>query len=157
LVALSVWIGGLIVIIGAVIPAVFNSVGMESGGRLLTRVFDGYNRLTAAAIAILITAGSWRIWYGVGHEMKVHRLELALLTLMIAVAALIAVWLGPASVTLQEQAFAASDEAAKKAAYDAFFRTHTLVRGLYLLNLGLGLALLTVKVRGWMQDGKAGA
>jgi hypothetical protein len=42
-------------------------------------------------------------------------------------------------------------------AYDAFFRTHTAVRGLYLLNVGLGIALIAVKVRAWtgLSGGKA--
>ena len=155
LVALSVWIGGLVAIVGAVIPAVFNSLGMEPGGRLLTRVFDGYNRLTAGAITILTVAGAWRIWQGAQHpEARISRLELILLTVMVAVAAVIALWLGPASVSLQEVAFAAQGEAAKKAAYETFFRTHTLVRGLYLLNLGLGIALLAVKVHTWTDQGK---
>jgi uncharacterized membrane protein len=158
LIALAVWIGGLIVIIGAVIPAVFNAVGMEPGGRLLTRIFDGYNRLTAVAIVILMAAGVWRIRLGLRDpEAGLRRFEVGLLTLMIVIAALIALWLGPASVTLQEQAFTAQDEAAKKAAYDSFFRTHTLVRRLYLLNLALGCVLLTVKVNGWVGSSKTRA
>jgi hypothetical protein len=64
---------------------------------------------------------------------------------MIAMAALIILVLGPMSVTLQEQAFAAQGEAAKKEAYDAFFRTHMIVRALYVVNLGFGIALLAVK------------
>ena len=152
LAALAAWTGGLVVIVGAVIPAVFNTFGMEPGGRFLTRVFDGYNRITAGAIVILVGAAGWRTWRtrnGAGR-VEVTRPELALLSLMILVAASIILWLGPWSVTLQEQAFAAQGEEAKKAAYGAFFRTHSLVRGLYLVNLGLGIALMAVKIRGWM-------
>jgi len=152
LVALAAWTGGLLVIVGAVIPAVFNAFGMEPGGRFLTRVFDGYNRITIAAIVILVAASGWRTWnvhtWSGGNRMG--RPELVLLCLMILVATSIILWLGPWSVTLQEEAFAAQGEEAKKAAYDAFFRTHTLVRGLYLVNLGLGIALVAVKVRGWL-------
>ena len=44
--ALGVWVGGLIVLVGAVIPAVFNTFGgQESGGFFLTKAFEGYNRL----------------------------------------------------------------------------------------------------------------
>lgn len=152
LVALATWIGGLIVIVGAVIPAVFNSFGMEQGGRFLTRVFDGYNRATVAAILILIASSALRIWAvrrGGWSGAGVGRSEGLLLTAMILVAALIILVLGPQSVVLQEEAFAVKEEAAKKAAYAAFFRTHTAVRGLYVLNLGLGIALLSVKVRQW--------
>lgn len=150
-VALAVWVGGLIVIIGAVIPAVFNSFGMEPGGRFLTRVFDGYNRLTVAAILVLSGTTGWRVRQSRTDgdsgpvANRVSRTEGILLSLMIALAALIILVLGPASVTLQEQAFAAQGEAAKKAAYDAFFRTHMIVRTLYVVNLGLGIGLLAVK------------
>lgn len=164
LVALAVWIGGLVVIIATVIPAVFNSFGMEPGGRFLTRVFAGYNRLTAAAIVMLVSASAWRVWASTGMAsiggesgMAVRRPEGLLLTVMVIVAALIGLVLGPASVALQEQAFAAEGEVAKQAAYAAFFRTHAVVRGLYVVNLGLGIALLAVKVRGWMSHGKAAA
>jgi hypothetical protein len=161
LTALAVWVGGLAVIVGAVIPAVFNSFGMEPGGRFLTRVFDGYNRLTGGAIVILVVATGWRVWSAsrgsvdLSAASMVTRPELALLSTMILVAGLIILWLGPWSVMLQEQAFTTQGEEAKKAAYGAFFRTHTLVRGLYLLNLGLGIALMAVKVRGWMGNVKA--
>jgi uncharacterized membrane protein len=159
LLALSIWIGGLVVIVAAVIPAVFNSFGMEPGGRFLTLVFDGYNRLTAAAILILTTASGWRAWQtwreggGSGRwpAAALPRLELALLSVMILIAVLIIMVLGPESVTLQERAFAVQDEAAKKAAYAAFFQTHTVVRGLYLLNLVLGIVLLAVKARSWIR------
>ena len=152
LVALSIWIGGLVVIIGSVIPAVFNSFGMEPGGRFLTRVFEGYNRLVVLAIVILVGATAWRFWASLrGDRMDaaVSRSECVLLTVMIGVASLIGLVLGPESVTLQEQAFATQGEVARKAAYEAFFRTHTVVRGLYLLNVGLGIALLVEKVRTW--------
>lgn len=158
LAALAVWVGGLVVIVGAVIPAVFNSFGMEPGGRFLTRVFDGYNRLTAGAIVILVTTAGWRTWNARRSsvdgpaDMAVTRPEVVLLSTMVLVASLIILWLGPWSVTLQEQAFATQGEEAKKTAYSAFFRTHTLVRGLYLLNCGLGIALMAVKIRDWMSN-----
>src|SRR5436853_4792935 len=150
LVALSIWIGGLVVIIGSVIPAVFNSFGMETGGRFLTRVFEGYNRLVTLASVGLVSSALWRFWLssrGDRMDASVSRSEWALLTVMIGVAGFMMLVLCPKSVTLQEQAFAIQSEAARKASYEAFFRAHTVVRGLYLLNLGLGIALLVVKVR----------
>lgn len=151
LVALATWVGGLVVIISAVIPAVFNSFGMELGGRFLTRVFDGYNRAVAAAILVLVGAAAWRMWVHRGSDTAVSRPELLLLVTMILLAAAIGLVLGPESVRLQERAFAAPDEAAKRAAMEAFFRSHMVVRGLYLLNLGLGIALLAVKLNHWMR------
>lgn len=157
--ALSIWIGGLVVIVASVIPAVFNSFSMEQGGRFLARVFDGYNRLTAAAAVILVSTAVWRLRAarsagpsdlgGPAHRRRLSRSEAVLLTAMLIVAALIAFVFGPQSVALQQQAFETQGEAAKKAAYDAFFRIHLVVRGLYLLNLGVAIALLAVKVTRW--------
>lgn len=160
LLALAIWVGGLLAIIIAVIPAVFNSLGMEPGGRLLTRVFAGYNRLVGLAIAGLLTGMGLRLWAQVRAVAPgaVHRsaaggaigwMESGLFAAMVGVAALISFGLGPEAARLQEQAFAAPDDAAKKAAYEAFFRSHTVVRGLYFVNLALGIALLAVKVRRW--------
>ncbi len=151
-IALALWVGGLVVIIGAVIPAVFNA-GMETGGRLLTKVFDGYNRLVLGAIVLLISATAWRLWasrQGAVSGSEVGRPEMILLTLMIGIFTVITLWLGPDSVALQEQAFAAKGEAAKKAAYGTFFRSHLIVRGLYVTNLVLGIGLLGVKVKQWI-------
>lgn len=156
LVALATWTGGLLVIVGAVIPAVFNSFGMEPGGRFLTRVFDGYNRMTVGAMAVLAASAAVRLWAerrGWMPGTAPGRAEMALLTAMVAVGALIILVLGPEAVALQETAFASRDEGARKLAYDAFFHTHRMVRGLYVLNLGLGIALLAVKVGGWTGSG----
>lgn len=158
LLALGILIGGLIVIIAVVIPAVFNSFGMEPGGRFLTRVFDGYNRTVGAAIVILIGTAAWQIRIGAqgsGPSSVVSRSELILLTLMAGVALLISFVFGPASVTLQERAFAAQGEVARKAAYEAFFRSHAVVRGLYLLNLGFAIVLLVMKARRALEQVRA--
>ncbi|MDA2912141.1 hypothetical protein MYX04_14575, partial [Nitrospiraceae bacterium AH_259_D15_M11_P09] len=79
--------------------------------------------------------------------------ELTLLGAMIVVVALIVFAIGPELAALQERAFKAQDEATRKAALNDFFRSHTIVRGLYLLNLTLGVLLLGVKVRGWVSQG----
>lgn len=76
---------------------------------------------------------------------------------MVFVAGMIIFVIGPYSITLQEAAFAAQGEVAKKAAYEAFFRIHTVVRGLYLLNLTLGVWLVTIKVNGWLKFQKVPA
>lgn len=154
LLALAVWTGGLIVIIAVVIPATFNSFGMEQGGRFLTRVFKGYDRMVVAAIIVLLSAAALRFWLsrrGVAAAVM-GRPELLILTAMIVVASLIGFVWGPETVGLQERAFTARTEAEKKAAYDAFFRTHSLVRGLYVLNLGLGVGLMAVKIKRWLKS-----
>jgi uncharacterized membrane protein len=154
LLALAIWIGGLVVIIASVIPAVFNSLGMEAGGRFLTRVFHGYNGLIAVCIVALVGSGAWRTWLSTRGGVRaaaLTRTELLVLTAMILVAVLITAGFGPATVQRQEEAFAAQGEAARKAAYEAFFRTHTIVRGLYLLNLGLGIGLTGLKVKTWLK------
>ena len=152
--ALAVWIGGLVVIIGAVIPAVFNSFGMEPGGRFLTRVFDGYNRMVLVAMAAMggtIAVRAWMLRTGGHPDTMPGRTETILFGTMILVAVLIIAVLDPQSVALQEDAFAAKDETARKAAYDAFFRVHMVVRGLYILNLGLGVGLLTLNLKSFLR------
>ena len=153
--ALAIWIGGLVVIIAAVIPAVFNSFGMEPGGRFLTRVFDGYNRTVLVAMAAMGGAIAARAWTVQTEELSraiAGRTETVLFGMMVLVASLIIFVLGPHSITLQEEAFGTKDEQARKIAYDAFFRVHMAVRGLYILNLGLGVWLFIVKLKSFMRN-----
>ena len=152
--ALAVWIGGLVVIIGAVIPAVFNSFGMEPGGRFLTRVFDGYNRMVLVAMAAMggtIAIRAWGQQAGGPSNTLSGRTETILLGTMVLVASLIIFVLGPQSVALQEEAFGTKEESAQKVAYDAFFQIHRIVRGLYIVNLGLGIGLLTLKLKSFLR------
>ncbi len=152
--ALGVWTGGLIVLIAAVIPAVFNTFGgQDAGGLFLTRSFDGYNRLVLAALAFVAAGAGCRTW--MGHRgmpiPPANRSEWALFGVMAVIAAVIVFGLHPKATTLQAKAFAAQGEEARKAAFAAFFRLHWPIRFLYLLNLGLGIALIAVKVRSWIQ------
>lgn len=159
LLAVAVCIGGLAIILSGLIPEAFN-LGMEAGGRLLTRVFSRYNMLVLGAMAILIGMASLRTWVSVRHGHATVSLTLpewSLLGLMMVLALTLTFVLFPSSTQLQEQAFAANGDAAKQDAYKAFFRSHNLVRILYLVNLGLGIALVTVKVRGWVHQRSATA
>ena len=154
--ALAIWIGGLVVIMGSVIPAVFNSFGVEPGGRFLTRVFEGYNRLVILAIVMLLSAAGVRMLISSRHALAAAAPagpEMFLLGLTILSAVLIVVLLGPSSVALQEQAFTAKEGLARKTAYAAFFRTHMMVRALYLLNLILSIALVAVKLNQLIRTG----
>lgn len=156
LLALAVWIGGLVMIIAAVIPAVFNSFGMEAGGRFLTRVFDGYNRLVLVSAGMLTMSALLRTGMNRAALMGValSRGEWAVLVTMTSVAALVIFVLEPSSVRLQEHAFAIKDEAGRKAAYEAFFRSHHIVRALYVVNLGLAIALIPIKLKHWLTPRK---
>ncbi len=147
LLALCVWVGGLIVLIGAVIPAVFNTFGgQDSGGFFLTRTFEGYNRLVVAALVVLAAGVAYR--WKQGHRVAtVTRGELILLAAMGLVAAVIILVLHPQAAALQAEAFGTKDEQARKAAFEAFFRLHMPVRSLYMVNLVLGIVLLVVKVK----------
>jgi len=87
--ALGVWIGGLIVLVGAVIPAVFNTWGgQESGGFFLTRAFEGYNRLVVVALILLLGAMGYRQWRGEAAA-TVSRGEWILLSAMGGIAGVI--------------------------------------------------------------------
>ncbi len=147
LLALGIWVGGLIVLIGAVIPAVFNTFGgQDSGGLFLTKAFEGFNRLVVAAIAVLGLSLGYRRWNG-EPAASVSRGEVIVLALMGLIAAVIILVLHPQAAALQAQAFALKDEQARKAAFEAFFRLHMPIRSLYMVNLVLGMALLVMKVR----------
>ena len=152
--ALAVWIGGLLVLVAAVIPAVFNTFGgQDTGGFFLTRAFDGYNRLVLGAAAILVAGILWRAWlYQQGlTDEAITRAEWLLVGAMLLIAGVITFVLHPQAAALQAQAFASKGEEARKAAFEAFFQLHKPVRVLYILNVGLGLALLTLRVRSWIR------
>ena len=61
--ALGVWVGGLIVLVGAVIPAVFNTFGgQESGGLFLTKAFEAFFRLhkpIRSLYVVNVILGTW--------------------------------------------------------------------------------------------------
>lgn len=152
--ALGVWVGGLIVLIGAVIPAVFNTLGgQESGGLFLTKAFEGYNRLVVVALIILISAMAYRQWVA-ESAARVSRTEWLLLSAMGGIAGVIILVLHPQAAALQAEAFGLRDEQAKKAAFEAFFRLHKPIRSLYVVNVFLGTWLLVLKAkRSWQQEG----
>lgn len=150
--ALSVWIGGLIVLVGAVIPAVFNTWGgQESGGFFLTRAFEGYNRLVVVALLLLLGAMGYRQWRGEAAA-TVSRSEWILLSAMGGIAGVIILVLHPQAAALQTEAFGLKDEQAKKAAFEAFFRFHKPIRSLYVVNMFLGIWLIVLKVKRSLQQ-----
>lgn len=154
-VALAVWVGGMVVLSGAVIPAVFNTFGgQDSGGMLLTRAFEGYHRFVIGAGAVLCAALWYRRWSG-DPIVEVSRGEVMVLGMMVLIAGVIIAVLHPDAAALQAQAFATKDEAAKKAAFEAFFRVLLPIRTLYMLNLVLGILLIGMKAKhGLDQDGR---
>lgn len=153
LLGLMTWIGGLAVLLTAVIPAVFNTLSMEAGGRLLRRVFDGYNAMTGGIVVLLVSTALFRHWQRQRAPDRIPpltRLEVGLLASLAFATCLIVVVLGPKAVALQEAAFAATTPEMKKTAYDAFFDVHLIVRALHLVNGGLAVSLLAVKFRQWI-------
>ena len=150
--ALGVWIGGLIVLVGAVIPAVFNTWGgQESGGFFLTRAFEGYNRLVVVALILLLGAMGYRQWRGEAAA-TVSRSEWILLSAMGGIAGVIILVLHPQAAALQAEAFGLKDEQAKKAAFEAFFRFHKPIRSLYVVNMVLGFWLIVLKAKRSLQQ-----
>jgi uncharacterized membrane protein len=145
--ALGVWVGGLLVLIGAVIPAVFITFGgQDLGGLFLTRAFEGYHHFVIGALAILCAA-SWYRWWSGDPAVGVGRGEMTVLAVMVVTAGVIIVWLHPHAAALQAQAFAVQEEAAKKAAFEALFRILMPVRWLYMVNLALGILLIGIKAK----------
>jgi len=145
--ALGVWVGGMLVLVGAVIPAVFNTFGgQDSGGVFLTRAFEGYNHLVIGAMAIMCAASCYRWWSG-DPAVAVGRGEMTLLAGMMAIAGIIIAVLHPYAAALQAQAFAVEEEAARKTAFEALFRILMPVRSLYMVNLLLGVLLIGIKTK----------
>lgn len=137
-------------IIAVVIPAVFNSFGMEPAGRFLRRVFDGYGQMTLAILLFLLGMSGVRYWQSLRLPailFPITRLEIILLAAMTVVTILILWVLGPQAISLQEQAFESTTDLEKKTAYDQFFRLHMIVRALHLTNLGLAIGLFIGKLR----------
>ena len=154
LIGLTIWIGGLVVILTTVIPAVFNTLGMEQGGRFLRKVFDGYNNLTSCIVILLLSTAALRTWKVRNMPdqiLSVSREEWVLLVGLVFVTGLIVVMMGPKAIELQEAAFSADTQEAKQIAYDAFFRTHMIVRALHLINVGIAISLLAIKFRQWLK------
>lgn len=148
--ALAVWVGGLVVIVAAVIPAVFNApIPVPAGGRLLTQMFHGYDRVVLLSAGVIVVGMGLRAFFPAGGETAVSIPLVALVGVMVMVAGFLTMYLNPEIVRLQELAFAASEEGARRAAYADFFRLHWIARALYLINLGLGISVLCLKVRAW--------
>ncbi|MDH5586783.1 MAG: DUF4149 domain-containing protein [Nitrospirota bacterium] len=148
--ALTLWVGGLIVIIAVVIPAVFNSFGMEPGGRFLRRVFDGYGYLNLGLLLVLSLVAFLRARaYGSDPSQlfSITGGEWWLLGGMLVVTVSILGILGPKALALQEIAFEAISKEEKELAYGQFFRVHMIVRALHLVNVGLAFLLFIVKLR----------
>lgn len=158
LTALGTWVGGLIVLVGSVIPAVFNTFGgQDSGGFFLTRSFEGYNRLVLIALTILVLGIFGRAWFqqrGLS-QCRVTRIEWVVLGLMAIMAGVIIFVLHPQAAALQAAAFALPGGDAKKAALEAFFKLHWPMRALYVANLGLGIVLIGIRVRSWIGSDEA--
>ena len=145
--ALGVWVGGLLVLVGAVIPAVFNTFGgQDAGGLFLTQAFEGYNRFVIGAIGVLC-ATSWYRWWSGDPAVRIGKGEMVLLAGMVVIAGIVILVLHPYAAALQAQAFAVKEEAARKAAFEAFFRMHMPVRSLYMINLVLGILLIGIKTK----------
>ena len=148
--ALSVWIGGLTVIISALIPAIFYTIGMQAGGRILTQTFQGFDRLAVIAAAVLVVAMATRFRFSAGAFGKISLVESILVGGMLLVVTLLAFYISPETVRLQTLAFTSIEGTARQSAYEAFFRFHWIARALYLANLALGIAVVCVKVRNWV-------
>lgn len=147
--ALSAWVGGLLIIMAAVIPAVFNTMGMESGGRMLTRVFQGYDRIVLLSAGLIVIGTLTRVLASRLWRTQIGSAELVLFGTMLALAVYLALVWNPHMMILQEKALGAQDVVVRQKAYQDFFLGHQIARTLYLLNFGLGIALMCVKVRKW--------
>lgn len=143
--ALAVWVGGMVVLSGAVIPAVFNTFGgQDTGGMFLTRAFEGYHRFVIGS-GVILCATLWYRWWSGDPFVEVGRSEMIVLAIMVIIAGLLIAVLHPQAAALQAKAFATKDEAARKAALEGLFRVLLPIRSLYMCNLLLGIGLIGIK------------
>ncbi len=148
--ALGLWVGGMAVLVGAVIPAVFNTFGgQDSGGVFLTRAFEGYQRFVLGAVVVL-SVGSWYRWWTREPAVAVGRWELLVMGVMVVIAGLIILVLHPKAAALQTQAFAVQGDA-KKAALESLFHVLMPIRILYMVTLVLGIVLMGIKSKQSLQ------
>jgi hypothetical protein len=148
--ALGIWVGGLVVLVAAVLPAVFNTFGgQDAGGLFLTRAFEGYNRLVLGAVVALAIGMGWRRWQA-PPPYEVSRGEGLLFGLMVLIAAVIIFYLHPLAAARQAEAFALKAGEGRKEAFEAFFKLHMPVRSLYIVNLCLGLMLSAIRAHRWL-------
>ena len=149
--ALGLWVGGMAVLVGAVIPAVFNTFGgQDSGGVFLTRAFEGYQRFVTGAV-VALSVGAWYRWWSGVPAVAVGRWELMVVGLMIMIAGVIMLVLHPKAAALQTQAFAVQGDA-KKAALESLFRVLMPIRILYIVTLILGIGLMVIKTKRSLQS-----
>jgi hypothetical protein len=145
--ALSLWVGGLTVLVGGVIPAVFNTFGgQESGGVFLTKAFENYQRFLMGSAVVLCGGLAYRRWSG-EQAVAVGWGEVVIVAVMVVSIGIIVLVLHPQAVSLQERAFAVSGEEAKRAAFEALFRVLMPIRILYTVTAVLGVALMAVKAK----------
>ncbi len=145
--ALGVWVGGGLVLIGAVIPAVFNTFGgQDSGGLFVTRAFEGYHRFMIGALTLLWIA-LWYRWWSGDSTVAVGQSEMLVLAGITAITGMILLWLHPSAAALQAQAFATHEEEAKKAAFEALFRVLKPLRWIYTVDLILGIFLIGIRAK----------
>jgi uncharacterized membrane protein len=149
--ALGVWVGGGLVLIGAVIPAVFNTFGgQDLGGLFVTRTFEAFHRFMIGALVVLGVALGYRRWSG-NPAVAIGLGELAVVAGMAVITGLIILWLHPTASVLQLQAFAAQGETAKKEAFEALFRVLKPIRWIYMVDLVLGVLLIGIRVKRSLQ------
>lgn len=149
-IGLALWIGGLVVLIAAVLPAVFNTFGgQDAGGLFLTRAFEGYNRLVLGAIVLVAGGMVWRGW--AAPTCAPSRSEVWCAGVMVLIAATIIFYLHPLAAARQAEAFALKAGEGRKEAFEAFFKLHLPVRTLYMVNLCLAIGLVGLRTKAWVK------
>ncbi len=152
LLGLTMWIGGFAALLTLVVPAVFNTLDMETGGRFLRRVFHHWHLLTGGIVVVFIGTEFVRRRQHRRDPARVppsSRTGAGLVAVLAVSTCLLAAALGPRAAELQEAAFAAESPDAKRAALETFFQLHTTMRALHLFNAGVVVSLLVVKLRQW--------
>jgi len=113
---------------------------MNDGRKILSS-----QRVIVIGAMTILCAAAWYRWWSGDQAVAVSRGELALLAGMVLIAGVIIIVLHPYATSLQAQAFAVKEEAARKAAFEALFRVLLPVRLIYMVNLAMGILLIGIR------------
>lgn len=137
--ALSLWVGGMVLFTFIVTPAVFRSFGRDDAGRIVGALFEGYFvyllALSGAALALFFLLRP-------DHAAAKTRLCLALLTAALLVNTYVTFKLHPEVVAVKQQVSSFEQEPPGSPARKTFARLHALSAALNLAVLLDGAVLL---------------
>lgn len=139
LLALVVWIGGIVFFSFFTAPALFGVLPRDMAGRVTAVLFPRYYLLGGTCGAIALLTSVWQGWRAPARD-RGRRIETLLLLLMLAMTLYAGLGILPETSSLLSQLHAADDTAGRQAAqrrFDDLHRRSVLLNGMVLV-CGIG-------------------